>query len=466
MSKNKADVIKKIAKPHNARQVALLVLTRIEQEQAFSNLLLNDILRQAALVKADAGLATELVYGTLQRQNTLDFLLQPFVSKGVHKLDDWVRSLLRMSVYQLYFLDKIPARAAINEAVELAKKLGHTGISGMVNGVLRNVVRAMPEGEARVQVPANLPVAERLAIEHAHPAWLVEQWLSQFGEETTRAICESNNHVPASSARVNRLKQTRAAFIQKGTALGYHIAPSPLSEDGIVVSQAGHLAASEWFKQGEITIQDESSMVVAKAVAAEPGMHVLDCCAAPGGKSTHIAETMQNQGKLIANDIHEHKARLILNHATRLGLTCIQTSVSDAARLTEKFEPNSFDRILLDAPCSGFGVIRRKPEIKWQKIGADSHALAAIQTELLEKVSRLLKPGGYLVYSTCTIASEENEQVVQSFLAKHDNFALDHTWLSTLPKSVQQKCVHGGMLQLLPHHFESDGFFIARLVKK
>lgn len=466
MSKNKVDALKKINKPTNARQVALLVLARVEQEQGFSNLLLNEILRGAQLAKADSGLATELVYGTLQRQNTLDYILKPYVTKGVEKLELWVRCLLRMAVYQLFYLDKVPVHAAINEAVEMAKKLGHTGISGMVNGVLRNVVRNMPNGDRQVVITTSMPVAERVAIEHAHPLWLVKQWIKQFGQQTTLEMCQSNNLPPRASARVNRLRISREAMMEQLEQQGIEVQPSILSKDGIVVRQAGHLAASEWYSSGLITIQDESSMLVAQAVDAQPGMRVLDCCAAPGGKSTHIAESMNNQGELIANDIHPHKSRLIANHAERLGITILRTNTQDATKLGEQFEPYSFDRILLDAPCSGLGVIRRKPEIKWHKEGQDSHALAKIQTALMEHVSTLLKPGGTLIYSTCTVADVENEKIVNAFLCKHKEFEIDASWIQGLPKEVQDRCADQGMLKVLPHQFDSDGFFIARIVKK
>ena len=466
MSKNKGDALKKINKPTNARQVALLVLARVEQEQGFSNLVLNEILRGAQLSKADSGLATELVYGTIQRQNTLDYILKPYLAKGVEKLDSWVRCLLRMAIYQLFYLDKVPVHAAINEAVEMAKKLGHTGISGMVNGVLRNVVRNMPNGDRQVIIPNSISAAERISIEHAHPLWLVKQWMKQFGQETTLAMCKSNNLPPRASARVNRLRISREAMIHQIEQQELEVQPSILSRDGIVVRNAGHLASSDWYSAGLLTIQDESSMMVAQAVDAQPGMRVLDCCAAPGGKSTHIAEWMDNQGELIANDIHPHKSRLIANHAERLGITCLRTNTQDALQLGEQFEANSFDRILLDAPCSGLGVIRRKPEIKWHKEGQDSKSLAKLQTALLEHVSTLLKSGGTLVYSTCTVAEIENEKVVNAFLDAHKEFELDTSWLQKLSQVVQDRCVDQGMLKVLPHQFDSDGFFIARLVKK
>lgn len=466
MSKAISALGKQLNQKPNARLAALYVLTRVEEEQAYSNLMLNDTLRQAKLAKADAGLATELVYGTIQRQLTLDYLLENHVQSGLGKLEGWVRSLLRMSVYQIFYLDKIPTHAAIHEAVQLGKSIGHAGIGGMVNAVLRNVVRSFPDGERKLVFPEQMSAAKRLSIQYAHPLWLIKKWLEQFGEATTVAMCEANNRPPASSARVNVRRGSREQLLKELRADGLDAEASALSPDGIVVRQAGHLAASQFVREGQMTIQDESSMLVARALDAKPGMRVLDCCAAPGGKTTHIAETMDDTGELIANDIHAHKAQLIMGHAERLGLSCIRTNTADALELAETLAPESFDRILLDAPCSGLGVIRRKPEIKWQKEAEHTTSLATLQLRILERVSTLLKPGGALVYSTCTIAKEENAAVIHTFLERHPNFVCDASWMQALAPLVVQQSATDGLLQILPHQFESDGFFIARLVKK
>lgn len=466
MSKAIGAIGKQLNQKPNARLVALYVLARVEEEHAYSNLVLNDTLRQASLARADAGLATEIVYGTIQRQLTLDYLLENHVQSGLGKLETWVCSLLRLSVYQLFYLDKIPTHAAIHEAVQIAKTIGHAGIGGMVNAVLRNVVRAFPEGERKLLFPEQMSHAKKLSITYAHPLWLVKKWLDQFGEATTIAICEANNRPPASSARVNVLRGSRDQMLDTLRSDGLDAAASVLSPDGIVVRQAGHLAASRYVREGQLTIQDESSMLVARALDAKPGMRVLDCCAAPGGKTTHIAETMDDTGELIANDIHAHKAQLIAGHAERLGLTCIRTHTADALTLADTFEPESFDRILLDAPCSGLGVIRRKPEIKWQKEAEHATTLAALQLQLLERASTLLKPDGALVYSTCTITKEENAAVIQAFLQRHPTYVCDVSWMQVLAPDVVERCAADGQLQVLPSHFDSDGFFIARLVKK
>lgn len=257
------------------------VLTQVEQEGAYSNLLLNTALQKAALSKSDAGLATELIYGTISRLNTLDYFLDKYVNKGTRKLQPWVRALLRLSLYQIIYLDRIPDHAVVSEAVNLAKRRGHQGISGMVNGVLRNILRQ----KESLAIPADLPAAKRISLQHSHPEWLVERWISQYGRETAEAICSANNEPPAVSVRVNTTMISREEMLKEMEGHGLQAAPSSLSPYGIVVKGAGNMALTDWYREGMISIQDESSMLVAEAVGPEPGMRVLDCCAAPGGKA-------------------------------------------------------------------------------------------------------------------------------------------------------------------------------------
>ncbi|GIP32953.1 16S rRNA (cytosine(967)-C(5))-methyltransferase RsmB [Paenibacillus sp. J2TS4] len=450
--------------PHverTARELAVELLTRVDRERSYSNLLLNQMLRKYKLERLEAAFATELVYGTIQRRNTIDYFLGRFVAKGLTKLEPWVRNLLRMSFYQLYYLDRVPPHAVVNEAVNIAKKKGHRGISGMVNGVLRNVLR---QAEQLVLPEMKDPV-QSIALRHSHPEWMVSRWVKQFGEETAERICEANNSAPSSSVRVQSLRSSREQMLDQLRAKGIEAAPSPLARDGIVVQQAGNMADSEEYRLGLLTIQDESSMLVADAVDPSPGMKVLDCCAAPGGKTTHLAERMNDEGEIIACDVHEHKEKLIREQADRLQLSCLHTIVTDARKLQEQYAPGTFDRILLDAPCSGLGVIRRKPDLKWAKSEAEIEEVVNVQSELLEAVHSLLKPGGILVYSTCTVEYNENEGQVRQFLERHPQFALSEfpqalTQLE-LPVSRRSK----GMLQLLPQDYNSDGFFIARLQK-
>ncbi|GIP36735.1 ribosomal RNA small subunit methyltransferase B [Paenibacillus sp. J31TS4] len=447
--------------PASARELAMELLTRVEQEGAYSNILLNQLLRQSQLDRREAGFATELVYGTIQRRNTIDYFLARFVPKGLHKLDPWVRSLLRLSFYQLYYLDRVPAHAAVNEAVNLAKKHGHAGIAGMVNGVLRNVLR---QRETLV-LPADLPDVKRIALEHSHPEWMVARWIREYGAEEAEKLCAANNEAPPVSVRANALRQSAGELVLELREAGYEAEPSPLAPAGVRVAGAGNMADSPWYERGALSVQDESSMLVAEALAPEPGMTVLDCCAAPGGKTTHLAEKMQDRGRIVACDVHEHKEALIRRQAERLGLTSIDTQVTDARELAAKYPPASFDRILLDAPCSGLGVIRRKPDLKWAKEESEIASVAKVQQELLEAVHGLLKPGGVLVYSTCTTAREENAGMVKQFLEAHPDFRLE-----PLPADVfgpdKLPGADSGMVQLLPQQFHSDGFFIARLRKQ
>lgn len=445
--------------PASARVIALDILVKVEQQGAYSNLLLNSSLQKSALSREDAGLVTELVYGTISRMNTLDFVLEEFVSKGIAKLQPWVRNLLRLSLYQIMYLDRIPSHAAVNEAVNIAKKKGHQGISGMVNGVLRSVLRA---GELPV-MPDGLSPAKRISIQYSHPLWLVKRWIAKYGVETAEAICVANNEPPAVSVRVNTTMISREALLSQMTEQGLQASASEVSPYGIVVKGGGNLALSSWYRDGYLSVQDESSMLVAEAVAPEPGMRVLDCCAAPGGKTAHMGELMKDEGSILANDLHPHKAKLISDQAARLGLDIVVTGSADALELEHTLEHASFDRILLDAPCSGLGVIRRKPDLKWRKQPEDIASVASLQGQLLQSVSKLLKPGGVLVYSTCTTEQTENSEVVAAFLQQNPDFT-SITFASPLwDRLVGTALAEGEGIQLLPHHYGSDGFYISKL---
>lgn len=450
-------------KPQGARELAMNVLHNVEVKGAFSGLELNQALSSSDLSRADAGLATELVYGTIQRMNTIDYDLASRVKGWPKKVEPWVRSLLRMSYYQLRWLTRVPAHAAVDEAVRIAKKRGHAGIAGLVNGVLRGLLR---EG-FEAPLNAKLSEAERLSLLHSHPVWLVERWISQFGVQKTEEICAANNEPPHASARINPLRMERQQLLEAMREDGLTVTPSPLASNGVIAERAGNLVHTPWYKDGQISIQDESSMIVAAVADPRAGMLVLDCCAAPGGKSMSMAERMQNKGKVIANDVHAHKEALVRQQAERLGLSCVETMTGDAMDLPNRLRSQSFDVVLLDAPCSGLGVIRRKPEIKWTKTPEDIESLAVLQSQLLRRVQALVKPGGVLVYSTCTIASEENEQTIQHFLNEYPEFSLDAAWPEEALAPFRERGIVAeaftGMLQILPYMFGSDGFFIARL---
>jgi 16S rRNA (cytosine967-C5)-methyltransferase len=445
-------------KKKNVREAAMDLLEAIEKNQSYSNLLLNSTIEKNKISTIDTGLLTELTYGTLQRKMALDYYLKPFI-KNSKKLEKWVLQLLRITLYQMVYLDKIPDRAAIFEAVEIAKKRGHKGISGMVNGVLRSIQRqGLPPLEA-----VSDPI-ERLSIETSHPEWLVKRWVSQFGFDRTKEMCEVNLTAPLQTARVNLTKTTIRECIEDLDEEGFLIEKSPIIPEAIRALK-GNLAFSRAFKKGMITIQDESSMLAAYALGPRENELILDACAAPGGKTTHIAETMKLTGGVISLDLHEHKVKLINENAKRLGLGNIRTITMDSRNAGEHFEKEYFDRILLDAPCSGLGVMRRKPDMKYTKKEQDLYQLSTIQQNLLNSVSPLVKKGGILVYSTCTVDKEENENTVSQFLKEHPEFEMDATFKERMPEAIQP-LVTDGYLQIFPQDFGSDGFFIACLRKK
>ncbi|NRD78826.1 16S rRNA (cytosine(967)-C(5))-methyltransferase RsmB [Bacillus sp. BRMEA1] len=448
----------KSAMKKNARETAMDLLTAIEKNQSYSNLLLNHAIKQNQLASKDIGLLTELTYGTLQRRNILDFYLKTFV-KNSKKIENWVMQLLRLTLYQMVYLDKIPERAAIHEAVEIAKKRGHKGISGFVNGVLRSIQR---EGLPTLDTITD-PV-ERLALETSHPVWLVSRWIEQFGFEKTKSMCEINLTAPLQTARVNTAKISREQCFLLLEEEGFQIEKSPVIPEAIRAIK-GNLASAKAFENGLLTIQDESSMLVSYALGLSGNEKVLDACAAPGGKSTHIAEKLNAGGQVISLDLHEHKVKLIQDNASRLGLHNIETFVLDSRKAREQFKVESFDKVLLDAPCSGLGVMRRKPDMKYTKQEKDITQLSKIQQELLASVAPLIKKGGTLVYSTCTIDKEENENTVKTFLQLHPKFEGDLSFKSRMPGAVQS-LITSYDLQIFPQDFGSDGFYIAVLRKK
>lgn len=440
----------------NVRELALDGLLQVEKSGAYSNLLLNNLIEKSNIDKKDVGLLTEIVYGTIQRRDTLDYYLQPFLRK---KIELWVKVLLRLSLYQMLYLDRVPERAAIHEAVEIAKRRGHKGIAGLVNGVLRSIQR-----EGVPSLDEIKSSEKRLAIATSHPEWLVKEWIEAYGIETAQKMCEVNLLPPVPTARVNVAKVSVEEALKTLETEGIQAKYGDLSEDAIQIEK-GNVAHTKAFQEGLLSIQDESSMLVARALNPEAEDIILDSCAAPGGKTTHIAERLQGTGKVISLDLHPHKVRLIQQQAKRLQLENVEAKTLDARKVQEHFEQESFDKVLVDAPCSGFGVIRRKPDIKIGKQKEDSERLANIQLSILEKVAPLLKKGGRLVYSTCTIEKVENEQVVELFLQSHPEFEWDTTMKERLPKAVHPYVVEGEV-QILPHYFATDGFYIACLRKK
>lgn len=438
----------------NVRDAALSILLAVDKNQAYSNLLLTQTINKYNIEAKDRALLTELTYGTLQHKYTLDYYLKPFI-RG--KVELWVQWLLRLSLFQMEYLSRIPNHAIVNEAVEIAKRRGHKGVASMVNGVLRSILRKGVPSLLEIEDPI-----ERLSIETSHPKWLVEMFVEDYGFEKTAEMLKENNRTPQQTVRVNTLKATVTEAMEKLEEEGLEVSQSPVVPECIYIHK-GQPARTKAFKEGLITIQDESSMLPAIALNPAPGSRVLDMCAAPGGKTTHIAQIMNNEGSILALDLHPHKLELIDENSTRLAIDIIDTAPLDGRKASGHLKEESFDAILVDAPCSGLGVMRRKPDIKYTKQKEDFDLLHVLQLELLESAVKLLKPGGTLVYSTCTVNVKENEETVRAFLSSHSEMKL--VPMKHLPKQLIE-AQQDGMLQVFPQDFGSDGFFVAVFEKE
>lgn len=442
------------------RKTALELLTRIEKGNSFSHLLISDTIDKSELNIQDENLLVEIVYGTIERKLTLNYYLSPFINKN-KKMDSWILTLLQMSVYQMEFLDKVPDYAIINEAVEIAKQKGHRGTGALVNGILRNFQR-----EGAPNLDSIKDKVKRLSIETSHPEWLVKLWISDYGYETAKKICESNLTRKPMTLRTQVLKNDRDNLIKQLANIDINARKSTVTKQGVVI-ESGNVIKTSLLGLGNATIQDESSMLVSEILDVKPEMNVLDCCSAPGGKTTHIAEIMENKGRIVAHDLHQNKMKLVNNHAQRLNLSIIEATPCDARELTQTHEEESFDRVLIDAPCSGLGVIRSKPDIKYNKTEADIEKLQTVQQAILEEAAKVLKKDGQLVYSTCTINTLENEEVIKDFLNKHPVFEVDAHFTDDLPQSViEDSRITDYGIQLFPYTANSDGFFISRLKYK
>lgn len=436
------------------RFLALDLLLRIRKHSTYSNIALNDVIRQSQLSRADANLLTMLVYGCLQHRLTLEYWLEPFI-KNKKKVDPWVWELLLLAIYQMQYLDKVPNHAIFNETIEIAKVKGHVGTRKFVTGVLHAIKR---NGLRNFD---NLTAAQRLSIEESIPQWIIEQLISKVGLEKTVQIAQAVNQTPHDSLRVNIGKIKSSELQVQLEKEGITTFPSEIAADGLV-AQRGFLAGTPEFKQGSFIIQDESAMLAVESMDVQPGQSILDACAAPGGKTTQIATALAGQGNVVALDIHQHKLKLIKRNAERLGVANVVHPQLLDARKTGELGNTRFDQILVDAPCSGIGLMRRKPEVRYEKKLKDSQQLAQIQLQILDAVAPTLKSGGKLTYSTCTILPSENQTVVDQFLKKHSDFKQVKTQTK---KAVKDQRTALG-LTIYPDDFGSDGFFIATLMKK
>ncbi len=434
------------------RELAMQVLMEVHRDGAYANVALVRAMRAAQLTDRDRRFLTELVYGTVKAGDTLDDMIAKYLRDGKARIKPQIREILRLGIYQIFFMDKVPASAACNTAVELAKKHGKRGADSFVNAVLRAAVRE-PE---RAAIPAGRN-ARLLALREQHPFWMANRWVRLYGYERAEELCRCNNGSAPLALRVNTLRIDREGLLKKLAAAGAQARPSATVPDGIVVTSHGMLDALAPLREGLCQVQDESSMLVAHVLGAAPGMTVIDACAAPGGKTTHIAQRMENRGKIYAFDVYEGKIARIENNARRLGIDIIEPRLLDAREIGAHYAGTA-DRVLIDAPCSGFGVLRRKPDARWRRKPEELGALPKLQQEILAGAAAAVRPGGALVYSTCTMETAENEGVVQRFLELHPEFVLERAG-AFLP--VQQ--TEDAMVQIFPTEDGGDGFFIARM---
>ncbi len=443
--------------------MALRILYQIEVEGAYANLALNKGLRHSGLNKADRGLATELVYGSVRSMGTLDWVIAQKLTRPLKQLTPWIRNILRLGAYQLLYLDRIPPAAVCNEATELAKKFGHRGTAGLVNGVLRNIAR---DG-AGIFPPLESDPVRHIALRHSHPEWMVRRWLQRFGTAGTIELCIANNQQAPTVVRVNTLKTTKLHLEELLTTLGVVTESGQLAPEALFLKGVDCLDRLPPFQEGMMVAQDEASMLVAHVLNPPPGTLVLDACAAPGSKTTHIAQLMENRGRITALDIHSHKLGLIRGSVMRLGITCVDVQKGDARQADVLF-PSGFDYILVDAPCSGTGVLRRRADARWRKDPERLQQLVELQREILQGAYRALRPGGVLVYSTCSIEPEENGQNLTWLMEQYRDLTLEDLtpYLPMVLAPSDLVTAQKGYLQLLPHIHGTDGFFIARLRKQ
>lgn len=436
-------------KKKGARETAFRVLLRVESGDAYADILLRK--EAEGLSSADAGLATEIVYGVLRWKLRLDYTIDLFASIKTRKLEHRVLSALRVGAFQLLFLSRVPASAAINESVKLLRKDGPKKM-GFVNAVLRKI----DSERNKIIIPGG-DALKRVSLAWSHPEWMVKRWIGRYGIEAAEALCRANQEVPPKTVRVNTLSATREGLLRELKETGREAAISKFSPHGIEVT-GGQLDPLD----GRYYIQDEASQLISFLVAPMPGSKVLDACSAPGGKTTHMAQLMENRGEIIALDKHGQRLKSVNDAASRLGVKIVKTMEADASLALPPAADGPFDFILCDAPCSGLGVVRRSPDIKYRRKEEDILLLSLEQARLLENISKYVKKGGVLVYSTCTFEPEETDMAVDAFLEQHRDFVLESA-KTVLPPECAALVDEKGIFRSYPHRHGMDGFFGARM---
>jgi 16S rRNA (cytosine967-C5)-methyltransferase len=462
-----------------ARVAALSVLLACHNRDEPVDELLEQACKARVTDPRDRALAMELVYGVLRRQETIDWQLAPLLKKPLARLSVILQMLLRLGAYQLLYLDRIPQSAAVHDTVTLtktySKKLGRDW-SGFVNAVLRNLIR-LPE-PLRPNLETDPALA--LSINHAVPLWLCRRWIERMGFQRAEAACQATGSIPPVTLRVNRMHVTREACLDRFQQQGIQARPTAVSPVGIVLEKGQLVTALPGFQEGDFYIEDEAAQLVPPLLNPQPGELVLDACAAPGGKATHLAELMENRGSILAMDRQKDRLKLLQDNCRRLGLTIVTAVVGDARMpleplrsfsadkgrtgTSEMSSPQLVDRILLDAPCSGLGVLRRHPEAKWRKHTEMFLRHQQLQQEILEGVASVLRPGGVLVYSTCSTEPEETEDVVAQFCRAHPEWVRESV-VPWLPGTALPFVTAHGALSTMGNDCGMDGFYAARLRK-
>ena len=438
----------------SARDVALDALMQVDKANAWSDEALRRLIAQNGLDSRDAAFATRLCYGVMQNRMLLDYYIGCWCAQKPERLEPVIRSILRIGGYQILFMDRVPHRAAVNEAVEMTKRHGRPKAAGMVNAVLRKCASSK---NTLPPLPQN-SFASKAAVQYSHPRWLVERLTALVGEQEAETFLRLDNEPVPTVIQANPLKTTPAELENELRSDGVRLTPHPWLEGCFEVTGTGDLERLSAFASGRCTVQDAAARLAAIAVGPKPGDRVLDVCAAPGGKSFAMAMQMENRGDILSCDIHPHKLKLIESGAQRLGLTCIRAATADAREKHAAWEGQA-DVVMADVPCSGLGIIRKKPDIRY-KNPKELAQLPLVQRAILENASGYVRPGGTLVYSTCTVLPEENEDVTGDFLDKHPEFEPVRT---AFPLPVGP-CP--GQVTLWPQRHGTDGFYICRMRRK